>query len=337
MSITFQVLGAAGRDNALLVQVNQGQRLHRLLCDCGAVGLDELPAAEVHALDHLLLSHLHMDHIGGFDTLFRRLFNRAEPPNQVWGPPETAQILHHRLRGFQWNLHQDLEGVWYVHDIGADRVATWRFAAREAFAFAHAEGERAHTGVIFTHPDYQISAVTLDHMTPSIGYIVREPPRRNIDPDRLAALGLPPGPWVRQVKEPQPDEAPTLTIAGQLHALADLRAALLVATPGDTLAYLTDFRLDAATLAQLVPALQGCTTLICESQYRHADRELAERAYHLTARQSAELARAAGVARLVLFHVSERYQRWELPALLAEAQAIFPNTQFPDHWAIEAV
>jgi ribonuclease Z len=332
VSIEWQVLGTIEQDNALLVRINAGPAIYRLLCDCGEVGLAQRPVGELQALDHLLLSHLHMDHISGFDTLFRRSFNRAEPPMRVWGPPATAQIMQHRLRGFMWNLPAALHGTWLVHDIDEETVTAWRFTAEEAFAWAHPAGRWAHAGPVIANDNFSVTAITLDHLTPSIGYIIREAPRHNIDPARLAALKLPPGAWLQQVKNATPEEAPTLTLAGQTYALAELRTQLLVETPGDMLAYLTDFRLDAPTLARLVPALQGCRTLVCESQFRHADLPLARRAYHLTNRQAAGLARAAGVHELVLIHISERYRRADYPAILAEAQAIFPNTHFPAGW-----
>jgi ribonuclease Z len=98
-------------------------------------------------------------------------------------------------------------------------------------------------------------------------------------------------------------------------------------------AYLTDFRLDGAATDRLAEALHGVGMVVCESQYRHADEELAVRNYHTTTTQVAELARRAGVKQLMLFHLSDRYRAEEWRSMLAEAQAIFPATIFPDHWA----
>src|SRR5437763_14918027 len=104
MSLSFQVLGDAGRDNALLVLIDGGRSVSRLLFDCGEGCLDQAPFADTLAIDHLFFSHLHMDHVAGFDSFFRRTYNRTDRPNHVWGPPGTADILHHRFRGFLWNL-----------------------------------------------------------------------------------------------------------------------------------------------------------------------------------------------------------------------------------------
>lgn len=335
MALHTTILGQPGGDNALFVSVNRGQRIHRLLLDCGEVGLAALPLADVRSLDHLLLSHLHMDHIGGFDSLFRQTFSRgADRPLHVWGPPETARIIHHRLRGFMWNLTERLDGTWVVHDIGRELVTATRFEAAEAFAVAHPAGEGRRAGPIITTADYTVAAIDLDHGTPCLGYLLREPPRRNVDPSHLAALGLTPGPWLRAVRELRQGEPVTVEVAGEQRPLAELRAALLSEAPGASLAYLSDFRLDTAELARLAKALQGVDTLVCEAQYRAADAELAARARHLTTEQAATLATACEAGELVLIHLSERYGRAELPALLAEAQAIFPRARLPEGWDV---
>src|SRR5215475_13860300 len=140
MSLTFRVLGTAGNDNALLVHVDSGQAVERLLFDCGEGCLSELALADIQAIDHLFFSHLHMDHVGGFDTFFRCTFGRDTKPNQVWGPPETARILQHRFQGFLWNLHEQMSGTWRVTDVSPEETRTVRFELQEAFTVAHDEG-----------------------------------------------------------------------------------------------------------------------------------------------------------------------------------------------------
>lgn len=90
MSIEAQVLGGAERDNALYVRINTGQTRYRLLLDCGEGCAAELPVTELLQIDHVF-SYLHMDHIAGFDTLFRATWNRSVL-HVVWGPPETARL-----------------------------------------------------------------------------------------------------------------------------------------------------------------------------------------------------------------------------------------------------
>ncbi len=44
MSISYQILGQPGRNNALFVEINTGQSIHRLQFDCGEACLWDLPA-----------------------------------------------------------------------------------------------------------------------------------------------------------------------------------------------------------------------------------------------------------------------------------------------------
>src|SRR5215468_9774888 len=76
VAIQHQVLGEPGRDNALLARIWTGQATHRLLFDCGEGCLSGLSAAEIRAIDALFFSHLHIDHVAGFDSFLRLNFAR---------------------------------------------------------------------------------------------------------------------------------------------------------------------------------------------------------------------------------------------------------------------
>lgn len=330
MSLHFHVLGEPGGDNALLVRIDSGQAVERLLFDCGEGCLTGLPLAEIQAVDHLCFSHLHMDHVAGFDSFFRATFNRTAKPNHLWGPPGTARILQHRFQGFLWNLHEEMSASWLVTDIEPQGTRTARFELGEAFAIAH---EKA-AAPLPEGTGYTVEALTMNHRTPTIAYIVREKPRWNIDPSRLDALGLRPGPWLKGLKEAALPAA-MIEIDGLPRPARELRQALLTETPGDSIAYLTDFLLDEAALERLTEALRGCRVIVCEGQYRHADLGLAQRHHHATTVQSATLARRAGVEELVLFHLSSRYERAEWREMIREARRIFPRTSCPPHWELD--
>jgi ribonuclease Z len=334
MSLQFRILGSPGSDNALLVRIETGQAIIRLLFDCGAGCLDGLPVAEIQSIDHLLFSHLHMDHLAGFDTFFRLNYDRSAKPHRIWGPPETARILHHRFRGFVWNRYHDQSASWRVNDVFPNCIGRYRFELQEAFAIAHEEPRKPITGdVILDEDHFTVQTATMDHLIPSMAYRVSEKPRQNIDQTRLATIGISPGPWLQTVKDIRRSQA-TITIENRTYPLAELRENLLVESGGDTIAYLTDFRLDEMAMATLVPWLSGCRTIVCETCYRHADLALADRHHHMTARQAAELARRAGIEQLILIHLSDRYSPDEWRELLSEARQIFPQTRFPEHWGL---
>jgi ribonuclease Z len=148
MSLSFRVLGNFRNDNALFVSVDTGQHVSRLMFDCGDGCPHALETGDLLAMDHLFFSHFHMDHVSGFDLFFRLNFDR-EPAVNVWVPPGGTEILHHRFRGFEWNLVGPRQpGTWLVHEIDPQRIRTTRFHAREAFRAAHAERERPRTPTI---------------------------------------------------------------------------------------------------------------------------------------------------------------------------------------------
>ncbi|PYE56209.1 MBL fold metallo-hydrolase [Deinococcus yavapaiensis] len=324
MGLDVQVLGGPSSDNALFVRVNTGRATHRLLFDVGQGVLDGVARPEVTATDHLFFSHFHMDHVAGFDA-FLRVNAARERPVHVWGPPRTSEFVHHRLRGVMWNLAPTSGGDWLVSDVDPPRVRAARFALPERFETRHDLGERLLDGPLVSHADFTVEVRLLDHRTPSAAYLVREAPRVNVDAHRLAAMNLAPGPWLARLKNGESG-------LHEGHDLAALRTALLTQTPGASVAYLTDLRLDDDAHAALTPWLSGVTTLVCESQYRHDDADLAALNHHVTSVQAARLARDADVRELVLFHVSDRYDGAERAALLQEARAIFPATRFPDGW-----
>lgn len=331
MTLELKVLGIPGGDNALFVRINSGQTLHRLLFDCGEGCLRSLPISEIQQIDHVFFSHLHVDHVAGFDSFFRCRYFRDSKPNVIWGPPETSRIMHHRFQGFMWNLHETLYSSWRVYDIHPDKVVQTRFEAQDGFRHAYRGSSDERNAVILRESTYHVEAYTLDHRTPCLAYIVREAPRINVNTERLAALGLTPGPWLQQLKTAS-NASSSIMVNGVPYHVGWLKEQLLVQRPGESVAYLTDFLLDDEAEKQLICALRGCTTMVCESQYLEIDRELATRNYHLTARQAARLARRSGVRELILFHVSVRYGPYGWKALLDEAKAEFPNTRFPVNW-----
>jgi len=78
-----------------------------------------------------------------------------------------------------------------------------------------------------------------------------------------------------------------------------------------------------------VALAQGADVLVHEATFAHQDAALAFERLHSTSTMAAQVALAAGVKQLILTHFSPRYapgNPLQLSDLLAEAQAIFPNT-----------
>jgi ribonuclease Z len=183
MPLSYQVLGRPGTDNALFVKLDTGQAQTRFLFDCGDGCPHQLPGGELREVDHLFFSHLHMDHVAGFDLFFRLNYGRVAKGNHVWVPHGSGDAIGHRFRGFLWNLLDPTQdGEWLVHEIGPDAVRARKYLVKEAFRTAHPQPDRPRgDDPIIAGDGWTVEAVLLDHGTPSVGYVVREAVRVNVD------------------------------------------------------------------------------------------------------------------------------------------------------------
>jgi ribonuclease Z len=334
MSISYRVLGKPGWDNGLMVWVNSGTGIYRMLFDCGENILKDLDQRTIKLVDYLFFSHLHIDHVAGFDYFFRRNYDRDKKPVYVYGPEDTAEIIQNRMRGFRWNLVKGVPGLWYVTDIKEKSCSTFLFKTTEGYAVKHRIGEKPFEGTLIDNPDFTVKAVILDHITPSAAYFIKEKPSLNINKEALTETGLTPGPWLEKVRNLHISPEEEIVVDGKYMKLKSLRHTLLEKKEGESLGYLTDFKFSRETQSVVKKVFKDCNTIVCESQYLTEDIEFAEKNHHMTARQAAQLAKAAGAQKLILFHISDRYRIKDYNLLINEAREIFPDTFLPSEWKI---
>lgn len=232
------------------------------------------------AIDLICVTHLHGDHCLGLPGILARmsLDDRTEPV-EVYFPDGAAADMA-RLLAVPTGLPA----------IGVVPVPC---------------GE----GIVREGSPLRISARSLDHRVPTVGWRLEEPPGRTMDRVALERAGIR-GPAVRELLE----HGSLRTARGTFH-LDELSRP----RHGRSLAFVMDTRRCPAA----VELAQGVDLLVCESTFLSKDAALADAYGHLTAAQAAELARAAGARRLVLTHFSQRYPDEAIFA--AEAARIFPN------------
>jgi ribonuclease Z len=333
MAIDYQILGGPGCDNALLVTVDSGQSVHRLLFDCGGGCLSGLSTAEIHDIEVIFFSHFHLDHVAGFDSFLRVNWCRPEKPVRIFGPPGTIDIIHHRLRGYIWNLATNSPGEWLVTEMDGELLRTAQFFATEGFAPRHEVGTSEHAGAAYRGDCFAVDAIALDHGTPSIAYTVRENGHTNVAAGRLDPLQMQPGPWLKILKDAATPDDRQIEIQGSAHRVGDLREQLLEHTPGDSIAYLTDFSLKIpGDEDRLAGFLAGCRTLVCESNYRNAEAALATKHHHMTSAGVAAIACRVQPEKLILFHLSDRYTVEDWQEQLAEVRGEFARAEYPEGW-----
>ncbi len=170
-------------------------------------------------------------------------------------------------------------------------------------------------GEVLKRDDYEIQVIPVDHRTDSVGYALVEHLRLGrFDPDRARELGVPEGPLWGKIHKGESVSLPD----GRTVAPDELVGK---ARPGRRFVYSGDTRPCPA----LLEAAKDADLLVHEATFGEDERERAKETGHSTAREAAEVARTAGARRLALTHISARYSR-EAPELLAEAQAVFPET-----------
>jgi ribonuclease Z len=332
VSISYHVLGKPGRDNALYVKINSGKHFYRLLFDCGENVLLNIDQSEIKQLDYIFFSHCHIDHIAGFDYLFRRIYDR-EKSIVIYGPPGITQIIFNRLNGYTWNLGPGSSGNWVVKEIEDGTIKTSVIKSSESFSKINQLDILPTGKEILSNNDFEVKSFFLNHRIHSVGYMVKEKEIFNVDKEKLSQLGITAGEWLQRVKDDNSDRDEIIYTGGRSYSVLYLRDLLLRKREGDSIAYLTDFIFNDG-LKVITETLYKCNTIVCESQYLDEDRHLAEQNFHLTSRQAGVIASRSGADKLILFHISERYRGDDFLTLLEDAREEFPNTFYPAEWNI---
>ena len=316
-------------DPALLVRVlGMGRNLFFDLGD-----LHALPARPILKADLAFVSHTHMDHFCGLDTVIRYSLGRDRTFRLV-GPPGLADRVEGKVKGYTWNLVGSYDASFLVEVLewGSRSGRLWRFPCREGFPRIDG-GEvplpEVFPGVRVVHeePIIRVLAAAMDHQVPSLAFALEEPAHANMVQEVLDRMGLAPGPWVRQLKERvlagAPPETEIPVPQGGTRTVGEFLAegAVLV-TEGQKLAYVADCLWQEAEISQAEKLVRGAHILYCEAAFLAEDGARARARYHLTAAQAGELARLAGVDELRIFHFSPKYKGRE-SELLAEARQAF--------------
>lgn len=302
-----------------------------ILFDLG--DLSNLPARKLQRLEHVFVSHTHIDHFIGFDRLLRVLVGRKKTL-KLYGPSGFIENVHHKLQGYRWNLVDR-----YVSDLALEvtEVGTAldthkaRFRLKSAFTAENMASGRATDGILCHEAGFRVETAVLDHRTPCLAFAIQETAHVNVWKNRLEELGLPIGPWLRELKravvERKSDgdliQVGIRTTSQDVNEmpLGILRKAITV-TPGQKVAYVTDAANTSANRAAIIALALNADLLFIEAAFAEADAQLATERAHLTTDAAGRLARAAGVRRVEPFHFSPRYSGQEA-RMMNEVMAAF--------------
>ena len=251
------------------------------------------------------------------------------------GPAEFADRVEHKLRAYSLNLlnEQSFDFVIKVAEFDGDGFKrTCEFRAREAFRRRDVPPIHLPAGTLLDEDDFRIAGAVLDHGIPCLAFAFEEKLRVNVWSEGLKQLKLPVGPWLneakRAVRRGAPDDS-QITINGDVSfPLSVLKQHALRTVRGQKIAYVVDVSYHDQNIEKIIALARGADQLFIESTFLDVDAEIAAEKRHLTARQAGDIARRAGVARLVPFHFSARYRDHE-DELRHEAEDAFREPQHP--------
>lgn len=261
-----------------------------ILIDCGEGTQNQLRkySIRIQKISHILISHLHGDHYFGLAGLLStmHLLGRTKGMT-IYGPEGLEQIIRLQL------------------EMGG---------AQPDFALTFVTLNRQEAQLLFEDKLIEIHTFPLKHRIPANGFRINEKQReRPLDGEKFRRDGL------------------SLTYISRFKHGVD------VETEDGTVLYASDYTFPPAparsyaycsdTIYQesIVPYIAGVDLLYHEATFLDALSDRAKVTFHSTASQAASIAKQANVKKLILGHLSARYQ--DGLAHEAEAKAIFDQVE----------
>jgi ribonuclease Z len=273
---------------------------HRFLVDCGEGTQRQILQSGLgfKRLDHVLITHGHLDHILGLAGLVST-FTR-------W---ETAERLE--IWGGRWALERI-------------RVLLYEIVLKGARLPFELKLCEIKPGLIFNDKFFTVTAFPVQHRgADSFGFVFEEKSKRPFLVEKAEALGVPAGPIRRELVAGRAVTLPDGRVVQPEDVLGPLVSGVKLVHVGD-----------CGETSDLVKVARGADALVIEATYLNSEDDLAREFGHLTAARAALLAREAGVGGLLLTHLSRRNRERDV---LEEAQRVFPNTRVArdfDHYQV---
>lgn len=257
-----------------------------LLFDCGEATQIQLIKAKLSLsrLEKIFVTHLHGDHLTGLPGLLMTLTHLwRRRPIYVYGPPGIKEYV---------SLSQSCLGYRLEYEV----------VVRELEGGEVAEGA-----------EYRVECRSVEHNIFTLAYALmeRERPGR-FDLKKAQSLGIPEGPLFSQLQSGKEVRLPD----GRVIQPRDV---LGIPRRGRKVVYAVDTHPCKAVMELATEA----DVLVHDGMFTEDLREEAAARGHSTAAQAAQVAKEARVDRLVLTHISPRYE--DEGALLQEAQRVFPR------------
>jgi len=290
MQLTILGTGAGGpfQGRNYTAQVLQVEN-HYFLIDCGEGTQHQLYRfrAPCDRFQQMFISHLHGDHVFGLIGLLTSYCLKQRTKKlEIFSPPGLRELIEHTAR---------ICGIVFPYPITCTEVDT------------------SISQIVFENKHVEVSTIPLNHRTACSGWLFREKSRpRNIRKEKIVEFDIP----VQLI--------PGIKAGADLN-LSDGRlipneALTLPPRPPRSFAFCSD----TAPSEIVRKVVAGVDLLYHEATFTEEHRVEAGLSFHSTAVQAAEIARSAGVKRLLLGHFSGRYTSADQH--LAEARGVFAES-----------
>jgi ribonuclease Z len=258
-----------------------------ILFDCGEGSQRQMMRYGVgFSFKEIFFTHYHADHLLGVTGLLRTMgLQDRTAPVVLYGPKGAQRILGTAI---SLGIERNKFPVEILEIKPGDRLA---------------------------RDDYDIVVFATEHRPDTVGFALVEHSRLGrFNPERARELGIPEGPLWGQLHRGKTVTLPDGRSVGPGDLVGNPR-------PGRSLVYTGDTRPHLS----VIEASRNADLLVHEATFGGEELERAKETGHSTAAEAARVALDAGARRLVLTHISSRYNR-DASELLAEAKAVFPET-----------
>ena len=299
-------------DPLLLVRVRPTGRA--LLFDCGK--MHHLAKRVYTSIDAIFVSHAHMDHFMGMDSVIRH--SHASPRTiDIFGPPGLSARMAHKFACYDWNLADTFWGNFRVGEVSEGRIVSTLYRGPQGFA-ASPEGERG--GEIYANSYLKVTGVLCEHRISVLAFRIDEGAAFVLDAERMAEAGVVKGEWLKAMEKlfhagslaGSPLQVP-LRLGDLVEERREPDAAALYRRIGKieqpaSIGYLTDVGYSPENVARLAGLLSGVTLLVCECAFLAADAKKAGLSRHLCTSHFNMLLERLRPRYVLPMHLSKSYQ-----------------------------
>jgi ribonuclease Z len=167
-------------------------------------------------------------------------------------------------------------------------------------------------GKFFENEDFYIEAESMEHGIPTNAYSFVIKSKIRIDKAKLKKYKIKEGPFLRELKQGK-----DIAYEGKKYKAKDLT----YNEDGKKVSIV----LDTLFNSKIKKFVENADILICDSSFSSKNGADAKEHLHLTAKQDGEIAKGAKVGKLILTHISQRYEN-NIKELLNDAKSVFKNT-----------